>query len=77
MTWRSHCAPIIRKVLLENIGKPEKQIKKALRDAYPYGQREMHPYKIWCDEIHKQRRTKTPQKIEKIKEEDKKHPKLF
>lgn len=22
--------------------------KKALRDAYPFGPREYHPYKMWC-----------------------------
>jgi hypothetical protein len=58
MTWREHCRPIIAKVLADNKDKSEKEIRKALRDAYPYGERRMHPYKIWCDEIKVQRKTK-------------------
>ena len=54
-TWRDHCKPIIHKVLEDTKGKTEKEIKKALHDAYPYGQRNNHPYKIWCNEIRKQR----------------------
>ena len=26
------------------------QVRKALRDAYPFGGREHHPYKMWCSE---------------------------
>lgn len=55
MTWREHCRPIIAKVLSDNKDSTEKEIKKALFDAYPYGQRSLHPYKIWCDEIKVQR----------------------
>lgn len=54
ITWRKDAAPIIHKVLTENAGKTEKEIRKALRDAYPYGPRKMHPYRIWCDEVNKQ-----------------------
>lgn len=57
ITWRQGAAPIIHKVLTENAGKTEKEIRKALRDAYPYGPRKMHPYKIWCDEVNKQLKT--------------------
>jgi hypothetical protein len=53
-TWRDIAAPIIYEVLKENKGKDEKTIKKALRDAYPFGERNDHPYKIWLDEIKKQ-----------------------
>lgn len=55
MTWREHCRPIIAKVLADNKDRTEKEIRKALRNAYPYGQRAMHPYKIWCDEVKRQR----------------------
>lgn len=55
MTWREHCRPIIAKVLADNKDKSEKEIRKELQNAYPYGQRAMHPYKIWCDEIRRQR----------------------
>lgn len=53
--WRTRCRPIIAEVLQETQGKSEKEIRKALTDAYPFGAREHHPYKIWCDEIKIQR----------------------
>jgi len=59
MTWREHARPIIAKVLADNKDKSEKEIKTALRNAYPYGERARHPYKIWCDEIKIQRNQKT------------------
>lgn len=50
-SWRDRCRPIIARVLAENQGKSEKEIRKALKDAYPFYEREYHPYKIWLDEI--------------------------
>ena len=41
-SWREIAAPIIHKTLEENKGKSEKEIKAAIRDAYPFGQRAMH-----------------------------------
>ncbi len=67
MTWRNHCAPIIRDVLIATKGMSEKEIKTALREAYPFGERAMHPYKIWLDEIKRQRRIPTPKMIEEDK----------
>lgn len=55
MTWRDSARPLIAKALEETKGKTEQEIRKALRDAYPWGERRMHPYKIWCDEIKRQR----------------------
>lgn len=49
--WRRVAAPIIAKVLAETEGKPDSEIRAALRAAYPFGQREHHPYRIWLDEI--------------------------
>lgn len=57
-TWREHATPIIAKVIADNKGKTPKEIKKALHDAYPYGERARHPYKIWCDEVKEQMGTK-------------------
>lgn len=54
LTWREHARPIVWRVIQENAGKTEKEIRAALFDAYPYGQRKHHPYKIWLDEIKKQ-----------------------
>ena len=53
--WRNAAAPIISDVLRATVGKSEAEIQKALRDAYPFGPRKYHPYKIWCDEVRKQR----------------------
>lgn len=50
-TWRDSAKPIIAKVLKDNQGKTFKEIRAALREAYPFGERKYHPYKIWCDEI--------------------------
>lgn len=54
-SWREKAAPIIAQVLQDTFGEREQVIKKALRDAYPFGPRQYHPYKIWCDEIRTQR----------------------
>lgn len=56
--WRSKAQPIIREVLERTRGQSEQEIAKALYDAYPFGLRQYHPYKIWLDEIHRQRGTK-------------------
>lgn len=63
-TWRDHCRPIIKKVLEENKDKSEKEIKLALKNAYPYGMRKYHPYKIWLDEIKVQRGLKQSKTLE-------------
>lgn len=52
-SWRRISAPIIRRVLSET-EENELARRKALRDAYPFGERRYHPYKIWCDEIQRQ-----------------------
>ncbi len=49
--WRQQCAPIVARVLAENAGKSEAEVRAALRDAYPFGPRLYHPYRIWLDEI--------------------------
>jgi hypothetical protein len=50
-SWRDIARPIIAEVLKDTSGENEKVIRKALKDAYPFGIRKYHPYKIWCDEI--------------------------
>lgn len=51
MTRREYAAPIIRQIIRENEDAEEKDIRKALRDAYPWGPRENHPYKVWSEEV--------------------------
>ena len=53
--WRNRARPIIARVLAETEGRPESEIRAALRDAYPFGPRSHHPYKIWLSEIKRQR----------------------
>ncbi len=60
MSWREHARPIIARVLADTVGRPDTEVRKALRDAYPFGPRQHHPYKIWLDEIARQRGTKPP-----------------
>lgn len=53
-TWRNAAAPIIARVI-EQVGTDDMPaLRRALRDAYPWGERRMHPYRIWCDEIRRQ-----------------------
>lgn len=51
MTWRDIAKPIIAGVLAANAGADDKTIRRALRDAYPWGERAMHPYKVWCYKV--------------------------
>lgn len=54
-TWRDHARPIVARVLAATQGMDERTIRRALRAAYPFGERRYHPYKIWNDEIAVQR----------------------
>lgn len=51
--WRTTSNRVIYQVLKATDGQTEREIKKALEDAYPFGERKMHPYKIWLDAIKK------------------------
>ncbi len=53
-TWRDAARPIIAKVIADNHDKTEKEIRRALRKAWPWGQRKRHPYEVWLDEIKRQ-----------------------
>lgn len=59
MTWRDEARPIIASVIAEIGTSDERQLRAALRKAYPWGPREYHPYKIWLDEIRVQLGKKT------------------
>lgn len=53
MSWRAKAAAVIADTLADCRAKglDEKATTKALSDAYPFGERAMHPYKIWLDEL--------------------------
>ena len=59
-TCRDRYRPIIARVLDETRGGTESEIRKALRDAFPSGERAYWPYKVWLDEIRVQRGKKRP-----------------
>jgi hypothetical protein len=72
-TWRDIAKPIIQAVLSETQGLSEKEIKAAIKDAYPFGERAYHPYKIWLDEVRRQRGIKRTA----TQSQNDNHPKLF
>lgn len=51
--WRNQAAIVIERVIQANPGATKKELRAALRAAYPFGPREYHPYKIWCDQVKK------------------------
>ena len=61
--WREKARKVINKVMIETKGQDEKTVRKALSDAYPFGPRQYHPYKIWLDEIAVQMGTKKQKNI--------------
>lgn len=60
MSWREVAKPIIAAVLEETKDLPSKEQRTALRNAYPFGQRKYWPYKVWLNEIRRQRDGWTP-----------------
>lgn len=63
-SWRDHARPIIAQVI-RDVGKADpKKLRQALRDAYPYGERSMWPYKVWCDEVRRQLGLKSSMKAD-------------
>ena len=54
MSWRDEAKPIIARVIAEVGTEDRRRLRAALLAAYPWGQREYHPYKIWCHEIRVQ-----------------------
>ena len=76
VSWRDKARPIIARVLRETRGQDEGAIRKALRDAYPFGPREHWPYKVWLDEIKRQRGLK-PQRPKAVEPPDPRQQELF
>jgi hypothetical protein len=53
-TWRDHARRVIAQVIAD-VGRDDPgRLKRALFDAYPFGERQYHPYRIWLDEIKRQ-----------------------
>lgn len=60
MSWREEAADIIGRTIAETDSKDLPLLRQRLRDAYPWGERKNHPYKIWLDEIKRQLGLKPP-----------------
>lgn len=50
MTWRQLAQQTIRPLEIEYRNQDYGAFKRALFDAYPFGERKYTPYKIWCEE---------------------------
>lgn len=63
--WREIANQVIAKVVADNPGLPEQELRKKLSEAYPFGQRQYHPYKIWLSAVkeHFQRKQPAPESI--------------
>ena len=53
-TWRDQARPVIARVIDQVGFSNQSSLRKALYDAYPFGQRKHYPYRVWLDEIKKQ-----------------------
>lgn len=53
--YRKEFRQLIHLILTEMQGKPDRDINRALRNAFPYGARKNWPYKMWLKEIRLQR----------------------
>lgn len=63
---RDHIRPIIASII-KQYKNDQAKLKKALFDAYPYGERKYWPYKVWLSEIRNQlgkKKIKTKQDTE-------------
>jgi hypothetical protein len=63
--WRNMAAPIIRQVMAEVGTEDTKKLRRALNHAYPFHEKKLHPYRIWCDEVKRQLRGDQPRNIKK------------
>lgn len=52
--WRDKAAPIIACVIREHGRGDMKTLRRALREAYPFGERRAWPYKVWLAEVKRQ-----------------------
>ena len=50
--WRKHANQVIARVVGDDPGLPEHELRGKLREAYPFGERKYHPYKIWLSAIN-------------------------
>lgn len=49
--WRNIVTFVIRDLIAQFGCDDDRALRKALLEAYPFGEIGKHPYNIWCDEI--------------------------
>lgn len=49
--WRDDAQRVVRRVIAENPDVSRTDMKKLLSEAYPFGPREMSPYKTWLKQV--------------------------
>lgn len=76
-TWRERARVVIAEVLKETEGQSESEIRRALREAFPFGPRDYYPYKVWLDEIKVQRGLKKPKRPPRVPPPDPNQRGLF
>ena len=59
-TWRQRAQRVIAAVVVENPDADEKTLRKRLSDAYPFTERDMYPYRVWCEEVRDTLRRRFP-----------------
>jgi hypothetical protein len=52
--WRLRARPIIAQILREHPDADERELRRLISAAYPFGERAMHPYKCWLTEVREQ-----------------------
>ena len=50
-SWGDRARRVIVQVLSDNPDLSGPELKKKLSQAYPFGEREYHPYKVWLREV--------------------------
>ena len=50
--WRKIANEVIAQVSKDNPGLPEHDLRGKISEAYPFGQRKYHPYKIWLSAVN-------------------------
>ena len=50
-SWADKAREVIAKVKRANPGVEGEELKKLLSAAYPFGERQYHPYKVWLKEV--------------------------
>lgn len=51
MTWRKRAWAVVYKVMCDNPDVSGDDLKKILRESYPFGMRKHWPYKVWLDVV--------------------------